>query len=254
MVHRVSRRLAGAATLLAGLGLSLATITPAYALPTRPAAQTGTPHATIMLAGTPHATAPLTRAAAHRLARTPESPASITITGPGITDPLHVRAATDVILFDAVMEQVGWMTKSTQTTSAPKANDLGPKYTVVVLEGDVAKQTYDLFPLANGGPRAFRPAQQPDRRKTSAAWFFGRLDMSETLRAAGAPLSEQQNQVGGGGGGVERAAADKEKAPAKELDQVVGDLRDLLLLNTGVLVLITVALAGIALLIRRRTR
>ncbi|GAB2941891.1 hypothetical protein GCM10027280_33090 [Micromonospora polyrhachis] len=253
MVHRVSRRLAGAAGLLAGLGLSFAAITPAYALPAPTSPLAGTTTATV-LARTPHTGIPPAGAVAHGHVGSPESPAAVTITGPGITEPLHVRAAADVILFDAVMEQVGWMTKSTQTTSAPKSDGLGPKYTVVVLEGDVAKQTYDLYPLAEGGPRAFRPAEQPDRRKTSAAWFFGRLDMSETLRAAGAPLSEQQNQVGGGGGGVERATTDKEQAPTKDFGQVVGDLREMLLLNVGVLVLITLALAGIALLVRRRTR
>lgn len=195
--------------------------------------------------------APLSAAtAAH--AAPPPGPTSVTITGEG-TGPLTVSAETDAELFHAILDQVSWL-RDDGHTGSPKARDLGPKYTVVVLVNGVAKQTYDLYPLADGGPRAFRPAKQPDLRKTTAAWFFGRLNMSETLRAAGMPLPEKSDVVNGGIGGGERVIPDSELDPTKDLDKLFGELRGLVLLNGGVVLLITAGLAGISLLVRRRTR
>ena len=183
----------------------------------------------------------------------PPRPTSIAITGDGLTDPLAVRADADPDVFAAVLDQVSWLQGDGGTT-APKAADLGPKYTVVVHVGDAAKQTYDLYPQAKGGPRAFRPAKQPDGRKTSAAWFFGRLTMPETLRAAGVPLPEQPSTVHGGIGGGERVIPDDALGTGEDVDRLLGELRRLMLLNGAVLLSITVGLAGIALLVRRRTR
>lgn len=55
-------------------------------------------------------------------------------------------------------------------------------------------------------------------------------------------------------GGGERVLPENTLDPAKDLDKALGDLQRLLLLNVGVMLTITVGLAGIALLIRRRTR
>jgi hypothetical protein len=189
----------------------------------------------------------------------PPPPPSITITGEGLAKPLNVRADADSSLFSTVMEQVSWLGGAGQT-NAPTAKDLGPKYTVVVLAGDVPKQTYDLYPLAKGGPRACRPAKQPDQRRStaSAAWFYGRLSMSESLLAAGVPLAQQEAPIGGaisgGVGGGERVVSDKLLDPRKDLDDMFSDLRQLLLLNAAVIIVITLGLAGISLLVRRRTR
>ena len=225
MVRRVSRRLGIAVALTLGGLLALVTGTAAQAVPHAPA--------------------------------TPKAPASVTISGGGLGKPLTIHADQDATLYATVMEQVNWLNGSGQT-GALQAADLGPKYTVVVLAGDVPKQTYDLYPLAKGGPRACRPAKQPDKAKNSsrAAWFYGRLSMPESLRAAGAPLSEQGDPVSGGIGGGEREVPDRSGAvdPTKDIDQYFGDLRRVLLLNGAVLIVITLGLAGISLLVRRRTR
>ncbi|WP_422755151.1 hypothetical protein [Micromonospora sp. WMMD708] len=199
-------------------------------------------------------TGPAAQAAgAHRAApKTP--PAGVDITGVGLTEPLRLRSDTAPTLVVAVIDQVSWFGRTGQA-KGPKAADLGPKYTIVVLAGDAPTQTFDLYPLAKGGPRAFRPAKQPDARKTTAGWFLGRLTMSETLRAAGVPLERQLDTVSGGvGGGEERALADDALNPGRDIDDALAELQRLLLLNVGVMLVITLGLAGIALLVRRRTR
>lgn len=197
------------------------------------------------------ATPLLAAPAAH--AGPPTTPNAITITGPDLPESLTLRAEDNPELFAAVLSQVSWLKGHGQTTS-PAASNLGPKYTVVVLVEDVAKQSYDLYPLANGGPRAYRPGVQPDKRKTSAAWFYGRLTMSETLRAAGVPLPERPDALNGGVGGGARVIPESGLNPAKDLDRLFGDLRRVMLLNAAVLVTITIGLAGISLLVHRRAR
>lgn len=183
-------------------------------------------------------------------------PTSVNITGEGLSKPLTVRADDRPDLFAAVLTQVNWLSKGSGQTGAPKkGSSLGPKYTVVVHVGDAAKQTYDLYPLAAGGPRAFRPAKQPDKRKTTAAWFYGRLNMSETLRHVGVPLPERPDVLGGVGGGAgDRVFNDDTLNPGHDIDKLLADLREVLLLNGAVVLVITLGLAGISLLVRRRTR
>lgn len=180
------------------------------------------------------------------------TPMSVTITGDGILRPLTVHDG-DPALFAALMDQVSWLGGAGQG-SPPARADLGNRYTLVVLSGGVAKQTFDLYPLAKGGPRAYRPSNQPGRRPTSAAWFYGRLNMGETLRAAGVPLPDQADTITGGIGGGEQTTDDDVLDPAGNFRHVMGELRRVLLLNVGVLVTITMGLAAIALLVRRRTR
>lgn len=182
----------------------------------------------------------------------PTPPASVEITGEKLDTPLQV-GADDPIRLAAVLEQVNWLDRATHS-SAPASADLGPKYTVKVFAGDVAKQLYDLYPLAKGGPRAFRPAKQPDLRPTTSAWFFGRVNMSEALRGVGVPLPEKPDTLSGGIGGGERVIPDEAINPGESLDEIFGELQYLLLLNIGLIVMITAGLAGIALLVRRRTR
>ncbi|MEH0938715.1 hypothetical protein [Micromonospora psammae] len=192
------------------------------------------------------------RAAAERAAPKPP-PAGVDITGVGLTEPLRLRAGNQPAQVVAVIDQVSWFGR-TGAAKGPKAADLGPKYTIVVLAGDKPRQTFDLYPLAKGGPRAYRPAKQPDSRKTTAGWFLGRLNMSETLRSVGVPLERQIDTVSGGVGGGERVIPEDSLNPAKDIDDALAELQRLLLLNVGVMLVITSGLAGIALLIRRRTR
>ncbi|MCZ7418324.1 MULTISPECIES: hypothetical protein [unclassified Micromonospora] len=178
-------------------------------------------------------------------------PAGVDITGHGLGEPLRLRADTHPAHVVAVIEQVNHRGLVRQS-GGPKKADLGPKYTVLVLAGDAPKQTYDLYPKAVGGPRVYRPAKQPDR-KVSAAWYLGRVSMSETLRTAGVPLERTYEAVSGGVGGGERIIPEEALNPAQDINEAFSDLRRLLLLNVAVVMVITVGLAGIALLIRRRT-
>jgi hypothetical protein len=184
----------------------------------------------------------------------PPKPDTITIDGKDLAEPITVRSKATPELFDAMLLQVNWLADRKGDTTSPKPGKLGPKYTVVVRVGDQAKQTYDLYPLAAGGPRAFRPAKQPDKRKTTSAWFYGRIDMSETLRAAGAPMPERPGSLHGGIGGGERVFDEDTLNPGRDLDKLLADLREVLLLNGAVVLVITLGLAGISLLVRRRTR
>lgn len=180
-------------------------------------------------------------------------PAGVDITGVGIVEPLHLRPETHPSQLAAVIDQVDFLGDTGQS-SEPKQADLGPKYTVVVLSGDTPKQTYDLYPKATGGPRIYRPAEQPDSQQTTAGWFFGRLTMSETLRTAGVPLERQVDTVAGGAGGSERMIPEDALDPAGNIDEAFSGFPRLLLVNVAVALTITMGLAGIALLIRRRTR
>ncbi|MGC1214266.1 MAG: hypothetical protein WA890_23780 [Micromonospora sp.] len=180
-------------------------------------------------------------------------PAGVDITGDRLVEPLRLRADTRHADVVAVIDQVSWLGRA-GLQRGPQAKDLGPKYTIVVLAGDVPKQTYDLYPLAKGGPRVYRPAKQPDLSKPRAGWFLGRLNMSETLRSVGVPLERQFDTISGGIGGGERVIPEESLDPVQDIDDALAELQRLLLLNVGVVLVITVGIAGIALLIRRRTR
>jgi hypothetical protein len=179
-------------------------------------------------------------------------PTAVQIAGKFPGETLTVQEAERPDLFQRLLSEVSWLATTSPTTSRPQADKLGPKFTVTVLIKDKATQTYELYPNAAGGPRAFRPAKQPAGKKTPG-WFYGRLTMSESLRLSGVPLKEKPDVVSGGiGGGI------GEEVPADELDplevgnDVLADLRRLFLLNGAVLLVILLGLGGIAYLIRRR--
>ncbi len=194
----------------------------------------------------------LAPAAAQAAPKPAPKPNIIQITGKGIDDKIVVTQAETKRLFSSLLSEVNWMASATSQTSSLAADKLGPKFTVTVLSNKVGLQTYELFPSAVGGPRAHRSAKQPNGRKSSEGWFYGRLTMPETLRVSGVPLKAKPDVVGGGiGGGVgQDLAADAEQAAG--VDEVVGEMRRLFLLNGAVLATILVGLAGIAFLIRRR--
>jgi hypothetical protein len=154
-------------------------------------------------------------------------------------------------LFDQMLSEVSWLATATPQTTAPRAKALGPKYTVTLLAQNKAQQVYDLYPMATGGPRAHRAAAQPTGKKADG-WFYGRLTMPESLRAAGAPLKAKPDVVTGGIGGGIGADVVEDVDPMTTAQQVMGQMRQLFLLNGAVLVVILAGLAGIAFLIRRR--
>jgi hypothetical protein len=181
----------------------------------------------------------------------PPNPLSVTITGQGLSAPLVVTAATDRDGFDAVYGEVSWLAGASGVTASPKAQQLGPKYTVVIAVNGVAKQQFDLYPLASGGSRAYRPAAQPDKRKTAATWIYAHLTMANALRQAGVPLADGGVGVqpgGGVGGGVVSST----KEASAGIDDIVGEWRRVVALNGALVILIAAGLFGIAFLIRRR--
>ncbi|WP_431943836.1 hypothetical protein [Micromonospora marina] len=180
-------------------------------------------------------------------------PTGVDISGERLDAPLKLRSDTSPNEVNLLVDQVRWL-GTTGQLRGPAAKDLGPKYTVVVLVAAGPQRTYDLFPLAKGGPRIYRPGKQPDQSSTRAGWFFGRLNMPETLRSVGVPMPAQFDTLAGGIGGGERVLPEEALDPVQNIDTALGELQRLLLLNVGVVLVITAGLAGIALLVRRRTR
>ncbi|MDI6098125.1 hypothetical protein QLQ12_05855 [Actinoplanes sp. NEAU-A12] len=179
-------------------------------------------------------------------------PDALQISGNNITEALVVRQQERPRLFQMLHSEVSWLASATSSTSAPKSEELGPQFTVTVLIKDAPHQVYNLYPLANGGPRAHRPAKQPSG-KASEGWFYGRLSMSESLRLGGAPLEAKLDAVNGGiGGGVGTDLATAEVNPLEEMTAAFSEFRRLFLLNGAVLLIILTGLAGMAFLIRRR--
>ena len=175
---------------------------------------------------------------------------AIQITGSGLPDGKVVIGARDrPQLFRMMLSEVGWLAAASPQASAPKRGTLGPKYTVTLLAKNAPQAVYDLYPLAKGGPRAHRAAKQPTGKKADG-WFYGRLTMSESLRLSGAPLKAKPDVVTGGIGGGEEVDVTLLEPPT--LHGVLVQMRQLLLLNGAVLIVILLGLGGIAYLIRRR--
>jgi hypothetical protein len=178
-------------------------------------------------------------------------PNAISLSGPGLSQPLTVRASDAPERFAALLGEVNWLAFQRGQDRAPAADKLGAKYVLTVLTGQKATHRYELYPLAVGGPRVFRPANQPDKHRTTAAWFYGRLSLPDTLRNAGAPLTGTVPSVATGGiGGGE--IADKPFDPSSDLTALLSQWRQFLLLNGAVVVIIALGLAGTSLLVRRR--
>lgn len=173
---------------------------------------------------------------------------AIAIEGEGLTSTLTITAADRQRDFEALLSEVDWLLVRPGVTKSPAPDKLGPKYTVTVLADGVAKQQYDLYPLATGGPRAYRSDKQPDKRKVTAAWFYGRLSMPATLRTAGVPLSGVSLPPGAGGGGGGGATGEQ----VQNLDSMFGQWRGVVALNGAVALLIAAGLFAIAFGIRRK--
>jgi hypothetical protein len=183
----------------------------------------------------------------------PKGPAitAVQITAEDLPGGKVVIQQSDRDMFGQMLSEVSWLATATPQTSAPKSKALGPKYTVTLLAQNKAQQVYDLYPLATGGPRAHRAAAQPTGKKADG-WFYGRLTMPGSLRAAGAPLKAKPDVVTGGIGGGTGADVVEDVDPISTANQVMDQMRRLFLLNGAVLVVILAGLAGIAFLIRRR--
>ncbi|OLB76554.1 MAG: hypothetical protein AUI14_18460 [Actinobacteria bacterium 13_2_20CM_2_71_6] len=171
-------------------------------------------------------------------ARASDGPNSVSISGPGLSAPITVRDSSQRDLFNRLLHQVGWMAGR---GGDPIANDpakLGAKYELTVYTDDKATQRYGLYPQAIGGPKAFRPADQPGGR-SSDAWFYISMSVPELLHAAGVPLVDP-NASGSPGAllyrdpaGYVPASVNSDTKPLFTIGDVLNSQRRTLLLWVG---------------------
>jgi len=171
----------------------------------------------------------------------------VTVTGEGLVEPLEVRADEAPERFAALYREVSFLIGESPDADEPDPNTLGPQYTLVTHVDGAEHHRFELYPLAAGGPRVFRPKEQPNDRKVREGWFHGRLSMPETLTAVGLPLDGDPSGVGGG------ALAPEPTATAGPgVLGLLDDWREGMQLTIAVTIAIAAGLAGVALLIRRK--
>lgn len=195
-----------------------------------------------------------------------DGPTAVHLTGPGLTEHLRVLQTGNPDLFADLLAEVTWLAGRSANAPTPDPARLGPQYVLVVFVNGVPQQQYELYPMASGGPRVFRPAAQPNKTTVAAAWFYGRVSLPETMQAVGVPLNlpggvgaagggAGAGGTGGGGRGggeVIEIRAPGTTPPDASLGQVLGVWqRQILLMGAGALVLL-VLIGGVARLVRRK--
>jgi hypothetical protein len=180
-------------------------------------------------------------------ARANDGPTAVAIAGPGLSAPIALHEDGEPELFKRLLHQVSWMAGRGGDPMQPDPATLGPKYVLTVLSNDKPVQTYEVYPRAQGGPKAFRPAAQP-QGKVTEAWFYVSMSVPELLHAAGVPLTDRM------GVGLEYqdpagyipAATSTDIRPLSSLTQAVRTQRQTLVIWAGsaLLVLALVVLAA----------
>lgn len=172
----------------------------------------------------------------------------LTITGFNLAEPLTVTAEDHPDQYAALRGEVSWLLDRAGNAPDPDEDLLGPQYELVLhVEGE-ARHEFQLYPLAEGGPRVLRPADQPADEDATEAWFFGRLSLPPTLAEAGVPLTDHPAAAGGGSGGGETGeTSGPDDGPLGFVDQ----WREGMLLTSGVAVAVLAGLASVAFLLRR---
>ena len=161
--------------------------------------------------------------------------------------------ANHIILFSdkhpqrhsVVRAEVEWLSGKGTPAPAP-SGDLGPKFTITLFHAGAPTDRYDLYPVAVGGPRVFRPADQPGR-KAVEAWFYGRLSMPSSLLAAGVPLAgvTPDPVIGGQAGGL-----DASQPP--DLRGMLGQWSRFMGLNIAAIIILAAGVFAIAYVIRKK--
>jgi hypothetical protein len=106
--------------------------------------------------------------AAHAAPKAPPKPTSIQIKGKDLPGTLIVDPTDGSRLFDTLLAEVNWMSTAKPLTTAPKADKLGPKYTLTVFVKTAPQQIYELYPEAAGG-RTVRPGSPAPGRPTGGS-------------------------------------------------------------------------------------
>jgi hypothetical protein len=191
---------------------------------------------------------PLPAHAAPKPSPTPSPPTpvrTVQIIGEGLSGTIELNSVHDKQREAAVRSEVDWLAAMPSVTGALPFYQLGPKYTVLLLTDGKPYLTFDLYPTAEGGPRAYRPAKQPDGKAVDEGWFYGRLSMPATLFAAGVPLKDIPADPGGEGGG----------APASEppdFGGMLGSWRDFMGLNIAIAIIVAAGVFALAYVLRQR--
>lgn len=175
------------------------------------------------------------------------APDQLVLSGEALPEPLVVRFADAPRLAGAIHQEVNWL-RGRSTSAQLEEDALGPAYVLDIHVDGEARHRFFLYPLSEGGPRIYRPADQPGDRTVREAWYYGRLSMPDTLAAVGADIAGAQPRVpsaGGGGGTADPSVFGSDRG-------LIETMREGLQLTALIAVCIAAGLAAIALLIRRK--
>lgn len=179
-------------------------------------------------------------------------PNLITISGDGLSEPIEVAIDQQPELFAALHNEVSWLVGHSSQGGKPEDQEtLGPVYELTVHLDDKPRHRFKLYPLADGGPRAHRPAKQPNDREVKSGWFYGRLSMPDTLAAAGVPVHGEPDTGGVGGGATTPESSASPTSSA--LSQMVDDWWTGMRIAGAVTGAIVIGVAVTAFAIRRAT-
>lgn len=170
----------------------------------------------------------------------------VTITGIDLVEPITVTAEDQPERYAAVRTEVNWLISRSGNAPEPDSGRLGPQYTLVLHVDGEPRHRFHLYPVSEGGPRVFRPADQPADEQAPEAWFYGRLSLPETLTDVGVPLAGAPPDVRPGGGNDDEAD-EPERGPLAFL----AEWREGMLLTAGVTLALLAGVASVAFLLRR---
>lgn len=170
----------------------------------------------------------------------------VEISGEGLPSALMLSSDKHAQRQDAMRREVEWLAAKAPVTGPLPPEQLGPKYTVVLLTMGQPTDRFEVYPLALGGPRVFRPADQPGRQ-VAEGWFYGRLSLPTSLLSAGVPLEgvTPEPGVGGQGGGLPASQP-------PDVGALIGDWSRFMGLNVAAIIIIASGVFGLAYVVRRR--
>jgi hypothetical protein len=190
-------------------------------------------------------------AAAHTLAAPTPTPSpapikAVELSGDGLQHPIILFSDKHPQRHNAMRGEVEWLAGKGTPAPVP-SGEMGPKFSLTLFNAGAPTDRFDLYPLAAGGPRVFRPADQPGNRKVAEAWFYGRLSMPSSLLAAGVPLAgvTPDPVIGGQAGGLYASEP-------PDLRGMLGQWSRFMGLNVAAIVILAAGVFAIAYVIRKR--
>jgi hypothetical protein len=185
-----------------------------------------------------------------------DAPTTISIEGTGVHGTLAVHQTSQTDLFNRLLHQVSWMATRAGDPMKPDQAKLGPKYTLTVSAGSKLLQRYEMYPQAAGGPKAFRPADQPQGRVVEG-WYYVSLSVPELLHAAGVPLVDADSTDDSGAlvyrdpAGYVPGGVNSDNQPLVSLTDMMHAQARTLALWAGTALVVLVVVVGAARLSRR---